>query len=50
MDMYHIRYNMFIDNLLVGPSAVYHICYTPAVERQNHYVKKYIEIYILYHI
>jgi hypothetical protein len=32
MDMYHIWY-MFIDNSSMAPIAVYHICYTPAVER-----------------
>jgi hypothetical protein len=26
---------MFIDNLSVAPIALYHICYTEAVERQN---------------
>jgi hypothetical protein len=36
MDMYHIWYNMFIDNLSVKSIAVYHIGYIPAVERQNH--------------
>jgi hypothetical protein len=44
MDMYHIWYNMFIDNLSVAPIGVYHMCYTPAVERQNHSLKKYVEI------
>jgi hypothetical protein len=34
--MYDIRYNMFIDNFTVAPIAVYYICYTAAVERQNH--------------
>jgi hypothetical protein len=38
------------DNLSVVPIAVYHICYTPAVERQNHSLKKYMEICVLYHI
>jgi hypothetical protein len=32
---------MFIDNLSVAPIALYHICYTPAVERQNHSLNKY---------
>jgi hypothetical protein len=50
MDMYHISYNMFTDNLSVAPIGVYHICYTPAVERQNHSLKKYIEICVLYHM
>jgi hypothetical protein len=50
MSMYHIWYNMFIDNLSVEPIAVYHIGYTPAVERQNHSPKKYMEICVLYHI
>jgi hypothetical protein len=49
MDMYHIRY-VFIDNLSVAPIGVYYICYIPAVERQNHSLKKYMEIYVLYHI
>jgi hypothetical protein len=30
---------MFIDNLSLAPIAVYHICYTPAVKRQNHSLK-----------
>jgi hypothetical protein len=50
MYMYHVWYNMFIDNLSVVPIAVYHICYTPAVERQNHSHKKYMEVCVLYHI
>jgi hypothetical protein len=49
MVMYHI-YNMFIDKLSVAPVGVYHICYIPAVERQNHSLKKYMEICVLYHI
>jgi hypothetical protein len=49
MDMYHIWY-MCIDNLSVAPIAVYHICYTPAVERQNHSLNKYMEKCVLYHI
>jgi hypothetical protein len=48
--MYHIWYYMFIDNLSVAPIALYHICYTPAVERQNHSLKKYMEMCVLYHI
>jgi hypothetical protein len=48
--MYHIWYIMVIDNLSVAPIAVYHICYTPAVERQNHSLKKYMEICVLYRI
>jgi hypothetical protein len=35
----HIWCNMFIDNLSVPPIALYHICYTRAVERQNHSFK-----------
>jgi hypothetical protein len=50
MDMYHIWYSMFIDNLSVAPIAVYHICYTAAVERQNHSLKKYMEMCVLYHV
>jgi hypothetical protein len=41
---------MFIDNLSVAPIAVYHICYTPAVDRQNHSLKKHMEVCVLYHI
>jgi hypothetical protein len=41
---------MFTDNLSVVPIAVYHTCYTPAVERQNHSLKEYMEICVLYHI
>jgi hypothetical protein len=37
MDMYHIWYSMFIDTL-------------SAVERQNHSLKKYIEMCVLYRI
>jgi hypothetical protein len=33
---------MFIDNLSVPPIALYHICYTAAVERQNHFLRKYV--------
>jgi hypothetical protein len=41
MDMYRIWY-MFLENLSVAPIAVYHICYSAAVERQNHsLIKKY---------
>jgi hypothetical protein len=50
MDMYHIWNNTFIDNLSVASIGVYHICYIPAVERQNHSLKKYMEIRVLYHI
>jgi hypothetical protein len=35
---------------LSAPIAVYHICYSAAVERQNHSLKKYMEICVLYHI
>jgi hypothetical protein len=49
MDMYHIWYNMFID-VSLPPIALYHICYSPAVERQNHSLKKYVEICVLCHI
>jgi hypothetical protein len=41
---------MFIDILSVAPIAVYRICDTAAVERQNHSLKKYMEICVLYHI
>jgi hypothetical protein len=41
---------MFIENLSVVPIALYHICYTAAVERQNHSLKKCMEICVLYHI
>jgi hypothetical protein len=41
---------MFIDNLSVAPLGVYHMGYTAAVERQNHSLKKYMEICVLYHI
>jgi hypothetical protein len=41
---------MFIDNLSVAPIALYHICYTAAVERQNHSLKKYMDKSVLYHI
>jgi hypothetical protein len=40
---------MFIDNLSVAPIALYHLSYTAAVERQNHSIKKYMEICVLYH-
>jgi hypothetical protein len=36
--------NMFIDNLSLAPIALYHICNTAAVERQNHSLSKYMEI------
>jgi hypothetical protein len=48
--MYHICYVMFIDNLSVVPIAVYRICYSAAVERQNHSLKKYMKICVLFHI
>jgi hypothetical protein len=40
---------MFIDNFSVAPFGVYHNCYTPAVDRQNHSLTKYMEICVLYH-
>jgi hypothetical protein len=39
-----------IDNLSVPPIALYHICYTAAVERQNHSLEKYIEACVLYYM
>jgi hypothetical protein len=47
--MYYIWY-MFIDSLSVAPIAVYHICYSAAVERQKHSLKKYMDKYVLYHV
>jgi hypothetical protein len=50
MDMYHIWNSLFIDNLSVAHIAVYHICYTAAVEGQKLSLKKYMEICVLHRI